>query len=88
MFDPPADGAGDLLDQLAGCEAQIRALQARQLELIAEFAAGQRGGRPAGACEQTERAIGMEVAAALGASLTTGRARVGDARHGGVRSSV
>jgi Domain of unknown function (DUF222) len=68
-----------LLDEIAACERRVRAVQARQLQLIAQFAAAQRDGLARGECEQTERAIGMEVAAAIGASIATARAWVGDA---------
>ena len=68
-----------LLDEIAACERQVRAAQARQLELVARFAAGQRDGLEPGGCEQTERAVGMEAAAALRDANATARMDVGDA---------
>jgi hypothetical protein len=68
-----------LLDEIAACEKRVRAAQARPLTLIAAFAEDQRDGLEPGECQQTERAIGMEVAAALGVSIATARCRVGDA---------
>src|SRR3954466_14931622 len=60
-----------LLDEIAAAERQIRALQARQLRLVAQFAEAERGDGLAFGGEDTERAIGMEVAGALGVSVTS-----------------
>ncbi|HSS67709.1 MAG TPA: hypothetical protein VLK34_04105, partial [Nocardioidaceae bacterium] len=70
---------GRLLDEIAACERQVRALQARQLGLLAEYAAAERDGLRPGECEQTERAVAMEAATALGASTASARMLVCDA---------
>src|SRR5262245_31574065 len=72
-------GSAALLDEIAACERRVRGAEARQLELGSAFADVERDGEEPWSCEQTERAIAMEVAAALGVSLATGRDRVGDA---------
>jgi hypothetical protein len=68
-----------LLDEIAACERRVRAAQARQLELLAAYAESERDGLAAGECEQTERAVGMEAAAALGVSIASARMLVADA---------
>jgi hypothetical protein len=71
--------AGALLDEIAACERQVRALQARQLDLIVRYAETQRDGLEVGECERTERAIGLEVAAALRVSMTSAQLLATDA---------
>jgi Domain of unknown function (DUF222) len=68
-----------LLDEIAVSEGRIRAEQAQQLRLIAEFGESQRGGRLAWQCEETERATGAEVAGALGVSFTSAMLLAGSA---------
>jgi Domain of unknown function (DUF222) len=69
----------DLLDEIAASERQVRASQSRQLGLVSQFAEAQRAGRAAGECEQTERALAMDLAAALGVSITSARMLAVDA---------
>jgi hypothetical protein len=53
---------------------------ARQLELIAQYCEAERDGRVAWGCEETERAIGIDLAGALGMSFTSATLLAGSAR--------
>jgi hypothetical protein len=67
------------LARLAGCEAQIRALQAEQLELAAEVARLRREEFADDDRPTVERAIAMEVAAAMRSSAGSADCFVADA---------
>jgi hypothetical protein len=78
-IDPPGMTPQAMLEAIAECETRVRAAQARQLELIAGFAASQREEFANDDPDIVERAVGMEVGAAVGASIGSGRLLAADA---------